>query len=340
MVRYRIKRLVCSLSPIVTSGKECSETFWLNISSVRSFDAYSDTSSETDHMSEFGRFGLAINSRSQMRLIEWSVKSLTFLIKKIIVHRRGSRYRKRAQEQSLNSFRLDSDKTFFDEVAQIIELPPPNGVDIENTDLDDVDVDHVVIRELRELVGRIAAMYNDNPFHNFEHASHVTLSIIKLLSRIVKPSDQEDDELNTSYGITSDPLTQFACCFSSLIHDLVRCFLRFRDQDSTSPCSECKIIQDHPGVFNSQLSKENPVLSERYKHRSVAEQNSLELGLELFTSETFANLRAVLFETSEDQERFRQLVVNSVGSYHGMYFVAQPLTYSQRLWRQTSLTRI
>lgn len=75
--------------------------------------------------------------------------------------------------------------------------------------------------------------YNDNSFHNFKHASHVTMSVTKLLSRIVAPSDifdndwyenTNDDIASTlhdhTYGITSDPLTQFACVFSALIHDV------------------------------------------------------------------------------------------------------------------------
>ena len=60
---------------------------------------------------------------------------------------------------------------------------------------------------------------------DFEHASNVLLSVCKLMSRIVAPSDV--DKLNTAaklhdhtYGITSDPLTQFACAFSALIHDV------------------------------------------------------------------------------------------------------------------------
>ena len=204
-------------------GKGYLETFWLDMPKVRSSDAISEASTDSDHMSDIGRYGDNSSSRSQMRLIEWSVKSLTVLIKKIIVHRQGSKTQN-DQSRSLDSFRLKESKTFFHEVAEIIELPPPIGVDIEKANLDDIHIDYTVIRELRELVRRIAAMHNDNPFHNFEHANHVTLSIIKLLSRIVEPSDQDDDQSNTSYGITSDPLTQFACCFSSLIHDLVsRC---------------------------------------------------------------------------------------------------------------------
>ena len=69
------------------------------------------------------------------------------------------------------------------------------------------------------------------------------MSVTKLLSRIVAPSEVLDDypdltKCNLSmtlhdhtFGITSDPLTQFACVFSALIHDV-----------------------DHAGVPNAQLS--------------------------------------------------------------------------------------
>ena len=56
------------------------------------------------------------------------------------------------------------------------------------------------------------------------------LSVGKMMSRIVAPSDilQKADKLvdvkeslhDHTYGITSDPLTQFACAFSALIHDV------------------------------------------------------------------------------------------------------------------------
>ena len=44
-----------------------------------------------------------------------------------------------------------------------------------------------------------------------------------------------------TYGITSDPLIQFACAFSALIHDA-----------------------DHPGVPNSQLVKEGQRIAHIY----------------------------------------------------------------------------
>jgi hypothetical protein len=71
----------------------------------------------------------------------------------------------------------------------------------------------------------------DNPFHNFHHAISVTMSVSKLLARIVAPEMSEDEEVSrerayhaklhdTSYGITSDPLTQFAVIFSAMMHDV------------------------------------------------------------------------------------------------------------------------
>lgn len=62
------------------------------------------------------------------------------------------------------------------------------------------------------------------------------MSVIKLLSRIKAPSDLEAmkggenssdlaQDLHAqmhdhTYGITSDPLTQFACAFAALVHDV------------------------------------------------------------------------------------------------------------------------
>jgi hypothetical protein len=65
-------------------------------------------------------------------------------------------------------------------------------------------------------------------YSNFEHASHVAMSVNKLLSRIVAPDAAVDwtgdgsNKRNASelhdhtFGITSDPLTQFAVVLSAL----------------------------------------------------------------------------------------------------------------------------
>jgi hypothetical protein len=123
------------------------------------------------------------------------------------------------------------------------------------------------------------------------------MSVVKLLSRIQVPpanhvlaqSESEKEFQDASYGITSDPLTQFACVFSALIHDT-----------------------DHTGVANSQLVQEGEAIAKHYKDRSVAEQNSVDLAWELFMRKDYAELRAAVCASAHDLQRFRQLVVNCV----------------------------
>lgn len=158
--------------------------------------------------------------------------------------------------------------------------------------LDDPEVE----QQLVKYVTAVASMYKDNPFHCFEHASHVTASVVKLMSRIVAPSCIKTGGGDTAvtlhdhtYGITSDPLTQFACVFSALIHDI-----------------------DHSGVPNAQLIQENPTLALCYKNKSVAEQNSVDLAWELLMDDSYAALRNAIYQGADEKQRFRQLVVNSV----------------------------
>ena len=185
------------------------------------------------------------------------------------------------------------------------------------------------------------------PFHNFDHASHVGMSVAKLMSRIVpdlsdvmdgETEPSKDNLLSTLHdhtygksspprkhtstaatasfpnftllthqllfvaicssintindtGITSDPLTQFTCVFAALIHDL-----------------------DHSGVPNTTLVNEKHPLATKYKNKSVAEQNSLDIAWKLLMKSKFKDFRyAICGETGSDEERrFRQLVVNSL----------------------------
>jgi 3'5'-cyclic nucleotide phosphodiesterase len=124
------------------------------------------------------------------------------------------------------------------------------------------------------------------------------MSVSKLLSRIVTPAkileEEEAENLALSlhdhtFGINSDPLTQFAVVLSALIHDV-----------------------DHAGVSNHQLVQENHPLAQVYKKQSVAEQNSIVLAWEKLMSPKFVDLRRCIYSCPSELERFRQIVVNSV----------------------------
>lgn len=92
-----------------------------------------------------------------------------------------------------------------------------------------------------------------------------------------------------THGITSDPLTQFAAAFSALIHDL-----------------------DHKGVPNATLVKERTEEAQRYNNKSVAEQNSVDMAWDILMRPEYVDLRACIYNSKKEFQRFRQLVVNAV----------------------------
>jgi hypothetical protein len=241
-----------------------------------------------------------IDDRKQ-RLIDWNVDVLANSLKKIQAMREEETRIQEAKSSFVDgSWKNDHvGTTVLDEVQEIIALPQQEQV--YKRDPQSLELDETVLSQLKGYVGLIASMYQDNSFHNFEHASHVTQSVTKLLSRIVTADDIDYDDLqykkkgNVSllhkhtYGITSDPITQFACAFSALIHDV-----------------------DHTGVPNTQLVKEETEISLFYKNKSVAEQNSVDLAWSLLMENEFEGLRSFIYRDSEELHRFRQLVVNSV----------------------------
>ena len=163
-----------------------------------------------------------------------------------------------------------------------------------------VEIDKDVVVQLREYVAIIASSYKDNPFHNFAHACHVTMSVHKLLQRVQTPDlshdvlqeggNAIDKQLNDfSHGIVHDPMAIFAITFAALIHDV-----------------------DHQGVSNAQLSKELPDMAEHYRQKSVAEQNSLDVAWDVLMLTKFKDLRKFVFGTQDELKRFRQLIVNTV----------------------------
>jgi hypothetical protein len=121
------------------------------------------------------------------------------------------------------------------------------------------------------------------------------MSVVKLLSRIVAPKgtdhggngDFEKELHDHTYGIASDPLTQFSVVLSALMHDV-----------------------DHVGVPNVTLVKEKAAICERYRNQSVAEQHSVELSWSTLMNPHFQDLRATIYSSTEELTRFRQLVVN------------------------------
>ena len=224
------------------------------------------------------------------RLIEWNVDILSSLIIQILAARDT---RPSAVKHIENQ--LAKGDTVLEEFKEIITLPKVGLQDIQKRKHpSSIQLDSKVVAQLRDYIIQVAGMYRENAFHNFEHASHVTMSVSKLLGRIVaeKVTDGGRHSQGThdgTYGIASDPLAQFAVILSALVHDV-----------------------DHRGVPNFQLIRENKQLADKYKNKSVAEANSTDLAWDQLMVPKFKELRECLYSNTTELLRFRALIVNTV----------------------------
>ena len=211
------------------------------------------------------------------RLVDWNTENLLNLLSKLVSSRETTSVRVLPNSRSYRT------------------LGQPTSVVAKKVEA----VGHInlaVREQLRDYVRRIAALYRDNPFHNFEHASHVALSANKLLKRIIAPLEKVGIYKNSgkrlsqsTYGISSDPLLQFVIVFSALVHDV-----------------------DHTGVPNERLVQENDPIALKYKNKSVAERHSVALALEVLKEPQFSKLQACIYPTRDHYRRFRKLLINAV----------------------------
>ena len=257
------------------------------------------------------------------RLVDWNADMLANLIQEIVARREATRCIADTEStlDLLEQVTLESTDNALSEVREIIKMPEfTQAAGSRNSNAGAADskfgrrtsqhsvnknVDAAVsqrnlhwtlVQQLKNYIEAIAKLYRPNSFHNFEHASHVTMSVVKLFSRIIAPDREnigEDSDARRlhdhTYGITSDPLTQVAVLLSALVHDV-----------------------DHQGVPNSQLVQEESQLAAIYKNKSVAEQNSIDLAWELLMQKEFKQLRRTIYTNRTDFFRFRQLMVNTV----------------------------
>ena len=189
---------------------------------------------------------------------------------------------------------IGGDASLLEEVSDSIPFKQHNTADDRqhHRDVYDVHLSSVAEKQLRNFVAACVGMYNGHGFHGMLHVSHVSSRAKAMLTRIVSNDGDDHDHDETSdksYGLADDKLAQFAIMFAALIHDI-----------------------DHQGIPNFCLAKEDPALNSRYNGRAIAEQNSLELGWEVFMAPQYQELRACVYTSKEELLRFRKLVVNIV----------------------------
>jgi hypothetical protein len=109
------------------------------------------------------------------RIIEWNVDLLQRQLKIIIAHREARcAMPESAEEIQTLEMELSNPQTGpLDEVQDVIMLPKYDAK-VLPVDPNSIEIDEVVMTQLRGYVQTIADMYNDNPFHNFQHARYVS----------------------------------------------------------------------------------------------------------------------------------------------------------------------
>eukprot|EP00934_Nitzschia_sp_Nitz4_P007763 Nitzschia sp. Nitz4//scaffold37_size175936//118664//127302//NITZ4_002057-RA/size175936-augustus-gene-0.10-mRNA-1//1//CDS//3329549821//7753//frame0 len=240
--------------------------------------------------------------QKNQRLVDWNVEVLKGLLKQIVVNRARKDHSKFNPADVMQ--RNGSGSTPRSQVTEAIIMPQYDSkiakAQLRQDSKMGFDLSNAVQSQLKSYVTAVCMLYHDdNAFHNYEHASHVTMSANKLLKRVVRPDEVFDRKRSVrrlasnlheyTYGITSDPLTQFAIIFSALIHDV-----------------------DHCGVSNTQLVREETSTAVKYGNQSVAEQNSIDLAWNLLMDPTYKDLQTAIYANESEFRRFRQLVVNSV----------------------------
>ncbi|KAG7374673.1 adenylate/guanylate cyclase with GAF and PAS/PAC sensor domain [Nitzschia inconspicua] len=294
---------------VLAKGKGILNTYWLQITAADLHESSRTGSTPTDTASTVSS-GLGdkhihtnqveVNRTDDetLRLVEWNLNIMKSALVKVVANRELQKVKVASLQHMLDlEQEFLAGGTSLNEVKEIVSLP--KYAKVSPHQLTKVELDAKITEQLREYIFNLAALYNENPFHNFQHATHVTMSVVKLLSRIVAPDNvaTNNDLSNPSlgedlhdytFGITSDPLTQFAVLLSALIHDV-----------------------DHPGVPNAQLVKERDPLTAMYSC-STAELNSLDLAWTLLMDGRFQDLRRAIYSTEAELFRFRQLLVNIV----------------------------
>jgi hypothetical protein len=101
------------------------------------------------------------------RLVNWVVDTLSKHLSKIIAHRGQEPTDSNVSKNSL-VYRLSPGRTSLDEVVEVIKMPMFNKkASARAKERGSVAMDDSVVRQLRAVITRIAALYNANPFHNF-----------------------------------------------------------------------------------------------------------------------------------------------------------------------------
>lgn len=274
------------------------QTYWINkvtdtAQSVADSSEHLSMSDEDPSEAPEGRISVGTSSDGDLhldekthRVVEWTTQSLMTLLETLTSSRNDSPPDE--VKDYLSALTRQHKAMPLDELQEVISFPG------HLHDLDEEDKKLLLGQDIEDqlgmFIGLIATKYpSSNNFHNFYHASHVSMSLLKMFSTIRKNGTGGQTLADPLARRISDPLVVFACALAAIIHDV-----------------------DHPALPNYLFKHENTQMAGRYAGRCIAEQNSLDVAWNLLLEDRFKQLRAAIVRSEEEAIRFRQLVINAV----------------------------
>ncbi|CAJ1960718.1 unnamed protein product [Cylindrotheca closterium] len=282
--------IISSIAHSAFTDDEASQSgsgIFLNSHSVHSDSSHDLVSSSIEDIEK------SLPSRTR-RLCQWNVDVLTRLLKQIVAHRLASDLGNKDWESDLSRREKEIRRhiSVLDEVVEIIPLPGFDQSVYKGQQAHErIELSEAVIEQIRLYVACIAAMYKDNPFHNFE-----VCFIVSFVSTGICIHDNALTAFDLSACFTchdvrfqADPMTKFTVILAAMVHDVV-----------------------HSGVSNNQLIKEGSKLVDLFNNKSVAEQNSTVLDWDILMHPRFQDFRRTIYAALYELDRFRQLMTNTV----------------------------
>ncbi len=155
--------------------------------------------------------------------------------------------------------------------------------------------------ELILYVSNIASLYRDVLYHNFEHASHVVASTDVLIAMLKNKRPQNHNN------------SKRRCSASTNFSDITSDFSTSqRNHPMSNDLSNCPLIHvalvicalvhdvEHQGVGNKQLVDEDDPLAIKYNGKSVAENHSLDVALQMLQEPRYSCLYTCIVGTPDD----------------------------------------
>lgn len=152
---------------VEVKGKGVLQTYWIVPNAA--------VPSENCETKQGVQFALA---QKEDRLVNWMTQLLLEHMKQVVARRKALDLQDATSDNDL-FFQPSRDHTSLEEVRKFIRLPKFDSKIArmeEKVYSREVLIDDVVVDQLHGFVAAIASMYRDNPFHNFEHAAHVTMA--------------------------------------------------------------------------------------------------------------------------------------------------------------------